>query len=80
VDKSLKIAKAYTKQKGVIALKHGFHGRTHGAVAVTYNSAYRKPFLLDKENWVYFIDANDSAIVKKLFKQGKAKIIIMELI
>ena len=80
VDKSLKIAKAYTKQKGVIALKNGFHGRTHGAVAVTYNPAYRTPFFLDKEDWVYFIEANDIAAVEKLFKQGKARIIIMELI
>ena len=80
VDKSLKIAKAYTKQKGVIALKNGFHGRTHGAVAVTYNPAYRTPFFLDKEDWVHFIDANDSKTVEKLFRQGRARIIIMELI
>ncbi|MEW6027720.1 MAG: aspartate aminotransferase family protein [Planctomycetota bacterium] len=80
VDKSLKIAKAYTKQKGVIALKYGFHGRTHGAVAITYNPSYRKPFLLDKEEWVHFIEPNDSKAVEKLFKQGKAKIIIMELV
>lgn len=80
VDKSLKMAKAYTKQKGVIALKYGFHGRTHGAVAVTYNPAYRTPFLLDKEDWVYFIEPNDAAAVEKLFKEGKARIIIMELV
>ncbi|MBI5359324.1 MAG: aspartate aminotransferase family protein [Planctomycetes bacterium] len=80
VDKALKIAKAYTKQKGVIALKGGFHGRTHGAVAVTYNEKYRVPFLLDKEDWVHFIEHNDAAAVEALMQSGKAKAIIMELV
>lgn len=80
VDKALKIAKAYTKQKGVIALKHGFHGRTHGAVAVTYNLKYRTPFFLDQQDWVYFVEPNDSGAVEALFKSGKARIIIMEMV
>ena len=78
VDKSIKIAKAFTKQKGVIALKGGFHGRTHGAVAVTYNPKYRAPFFLDHEDWVYFVEPGDDQAVEDLMKQGKAKIIIME--
>ncbi|MFA5794854.1 MAG: aspartate aminotransferase family protein [Candidatus Brocadiia bacterium] len=78
VDKSLKMAKAYTKQKGVIALKNGFHGRTHGAVAVTYNIKYRAPFFLDQQDWVYFVEPNDDEAIAKLMKQGRAKIVIME--
>jgi 4-aminobutyrate aminotransferase-like enzyme len=30
IDKTIKIAKAYTGSKDVIAFKIGFHGRTHG--------------------------------------------------
>ncbi|MFH1228110.1 MAG: aminotransferase class III-fold pyridoxal phosphate-dependent enzyme [Planctomycetota bacterium] len=80
VDKALKIAKAYTKQKGVIALKNGFHGRTHGAAAVTYNLEYRTPFFLDQQDWVYFVEPDDPGAVEALFKSGRAKIIIMEVV
>ena len=80
VDKSLKIAKAYTKQRGVIAMIDGFHGRTHGAVAVTYNPAYREPFGLDNENWVRFLPFNDDAALEQALRQGTEKIVIMELV
>jgi len=80
VDKALKIAKAYTRHKGVIAFEGGFHGRTHGAVAVTYNVKYRKPFFLDKEDWVHFVDFNDHKAVEKLLAEGKARTVILELV
>ena len=80
VDKSLKLAKAFTGTTGVVAFKGGFHGRTHGAIAVTYNPEYRKPFGLDKLDWVHFVDYNDADAVKALFDQGRAKIVILELV
>lgn len=80
VDKSLKIAKAYTGQRGVIAFEGSFHGRTHGAIAVTYNLQYRRPFLLDKEDWVNFVPYNDAEAVEKVLKSGKARIVILELV
>ncbi|MBD3168014.1 MAG: aminotransferase class III-fold pyridoxal phosphate-dependent enzyme [candidate division Zixibacteria bacterium] len=80
VDKALKIAKAYTGNKGVVAFKGGFHGRTHGAVAVTYNPKYREPFFLDKEDWVHFVEFNDADAVEEIFKAGKAKTVILELV
>ncbi|HIE05685.1 MAG TPA: aspartate aminotransferase family protein [bacterium (Candidatus Stahlbacteria)] len=80
VDKALKIAKAYTGQTGVVAFKGGFHGRTHGAVAVTYNLDYRQPFGLDNLDWVYFADFNDADGVERIFRSGKARIIILEFV
>ncbi|OGD22160.1 MAG: hypothetical protein A2W03_09720 [Candidatus Aminicenantes bacterium RBG_16_63_16] len=80
VDKSLKLAKAFTGTTGVVAFKGGFHGRTHGAVAVTHNLKYRKPFGLDKLDWVHFAEYNDAEGVKALFAEGKAKIVILELV
>jgi len=80
VDKSLKIAKAFTGHKGVVAMKGGFHGRTHGAVAVTQEPKYRKPFFLDQEDWVHFVDFNDADAVEKLFAEEKAKTVILELV
>ena len=80
VDKSIKFAKAYTQTTGVVAFKGSFHGRTHGAAAVTYNVRYRKPFGLDKVDWVFFADFNDADAVEKLFAEGKARTVILELI
>jgi len=80
VDKSLKIAKAYTKQRGVIAMRNSFHGRTHGAVAVTYNLAFREPFGLQDESWVRFLPFNDGNALEQALKEEKQKIVIMELV
>ncbi len=80
VDKALKVAKAYTGTRDVIAFKGSFHGRTHGAVAVTWNEAYRKPFGLDNEDWVHFADFNDIESVEALLDETCAKIVIMELV
>ena len=80
VDKSLKIAKAYTKQRGVISMIDSFHGRTHGATAVTYNLAFREPFGLQKENWVRFIPFNNQSALEQALKEEKEKIVIMELV
>jgi acetylornithine/succinyldiaminopimelate/putrescine aminotransferase len=80
VDKALKIAKAYTRSKGVVAMKGGFHGRTHGAVAVTHEPRYRSPFFLDDEDWVNFVEFNDADAVEDLFERGKARSVILELV
>lgn len=80
VDKALKIAKAYTGNKGMVAMKGGFHGRTHGAVAVTHEPKYREPFFLDAEDWVHFVEFNDADAVERIFSEGKAKSVILELV
>lgn len=80
VDKTLKIAKVYTGTRDVIAFKNGFHGRTHGAVAVTWNRAYREPFGLADEDWVHFADFNDADQVAHLMDETQARIVIMEMV
>lgn len=80
VDKSLKFAKAYTHQTGVIAMVNCFHGRTHGAVAVTSKLEYRKPFALDNLNWVHFVPFNNIEAVEEKLQKRIVKIIILELI
>ncbi len=80
VDKAIKIAKAYTGTKNVIAFKNGFHGRTHGAVSVTWNKKYREPFLLHEEEWVHFAEFNNIDSVKNLVEKTGARIVIMEMV
>lgn len=80
VDKALKMGKAFSGKKGVVAMKGGFHGRTHGAVAVTHEEKYRKPFFLDKEDWVKFVEFNDADAVEKHLKSGDVGSVILELV
>jgi acetylornithine/succinyldiaminopimelate/putrescine aminotransferase len=80
VDKSLKIAKAYTGQSGVIAFHGGFHGRTHGAVSVTSKTDYREPFGLLDQDWVTFLPYGDAEALEARLAEDTEKIVIMELL
>ena len=44
VEGALKLARLVTGRSGVIAAMRGFHGRTLGALSVTWEKAYREPF------------------------------------
>ena len=45
VEAALKFSRKYSQKKGVIAMKGGYHGKTFGALSVTYGEKYRKPFM-----------------------------------
>jgi len=47
IEGVLKIARLLTGRRGIVAAKRSFHGRTLGAVGLTWNPAYREPF----EGW-----------------------------
>jgi acetylornithine/LysW-gamma-L-lysine aminotransferase len=44
VEAALKLARAATGRSGVLALAHGFHGRTFGALSATFRSSHRTLF------------------------------------
>ncbi|NPA69347.1 MAG: aspartate aminotransferase family protein [Crenarchaeota archaeon] len=44
VEAALKAARKYTKKRGILAFIGSFHGRTMGALSVTGNEKYRRPF------------------------------------
>lgn len=44
IEAALKFSRKYTGKKGVIAMTGGYHGKTFGALSVTYNEKYRKSF------------------------------------
>jgi LysW-gamma-L-lysine/LysW-L-ornithine aminotransferase len=41
---ALKVARLLTGRTGIVAAKRGFHGRTLGALGMTWNKDYREPF------------------------------------
>src|SRR5215211_3817694 len=45
VEGALKFARKYTGKPGIIAMKGAYHGKTFGALSVTYNEKYRKSFM-----------------------------------
>lgn len=98
-EAALKLAKLYGrtlpnahsvmggKNPRIIALKHGFHGRTMGALSATWKPSIRQPFeplLPDVE----FVEANDIQAMKASFAhtgigkyaQGPVAAVIIEMI
>lgn len=65
---ALKVAKLLTGRDGIVAAKRSFHGRTTGALSLTWTQKYRKPFQtwLPTVEYVAFndIDAADVAITE----------------
>ncbi|CAM4208912.1 4-aminobutyrate--2-oxoglutarate transaminase [Vibrio agarivorans] len=78
VENSVKIARAYTKRRGVVAFNGGFHGRTNMAMALTGKVAPYKqlfgPFPSDIYHVPYPISAHGISVeysvtaLKNLFK------------
>jgi [amino-group carrier protein]-gamma-(L-lysyl/L-ornithyl)-L-glutamate aminotransferase len=58
VEAALKFARKYTGKHGVIAMNGAYHGKTFGALSVTYSEKYRKPFmpLMDGVKFVPYSD------------------------
>ena len=50
VEAALKFSRRYTGEPGIISMSGGYHGKTFGALSVTYSEKYRKPFMPLLEN------------------------------
>jgi acetylornithine/LysW-gamma-L-lysine aminotransferase len=44
VECAIKITRKRTGRRSIVAIKGGFHGKTHGALSATWDSKYRKSF------------------------------------
>jgi len=44
IEGALKVARLLTGRTGIVAAKRAFHGRTLGALSLTWNKDYREPF------------------------------------
>jgi len=60
VEAALKFARKYNGRPGVIAMNGAYHGKTFGALSVTYNEKYRKSFMPLMEG-VKFVPYSDPA-------------------
>ncbi len=80
VEACLKFARRFWRNAGeertdVVALQHSFHGRTMGALSVTWDEHYRTPFapLL---SGVTFVAAQDAAAIAAAVTKHTAAIIV----
>ncbi|EAI1731152.1 aspartate aminotransferase family protein [Campylobacter coli] len=80
IEGAMKVARKYAFNKGIkggnfIAFKHSFHGRTLGALSLTANEKYQKPFK-PLISGVKFAKYNDFSSAERLVNEKTCAIIL----
>lgn len=80
IEGAMKVARKYAFNKGIkggnfIVFKHSFHGRTLGALSLTANEKYQKPFK-PLISGVKFAKYNDFSSVERLVNEKTCAIIL----
>ncbi len=76
MEGALKIARLLTGRTGIISVKRGFHGRTLGALATTWNPQYREPFVGWTPPDVRYISQNDIAGAQATVDESVAAVVV----
>jgi len=86
VEAAIKFARKFTGKKGMVAMKGSYHGKSFGALSLTFNPKYRKAFqpLVEKVSFASFGDIEslrsvideDTAFVILEPIQGESGIIV----
>ena len=60
VEAAIKFARKYTRKKGMVAMNGSYHGKSLGALSLTFNPKYRKSFepLVEKVSFSQYGDIN----------------------
>jgi acetylornithine/N-succinyldiaminopimelate aminotransferase len=74
VEGALKLARKASGRKEFIATEHAFHGRTRGALSVTYKEKYRKPF--EPLAPAAFVPYNDADAIRAAINENTAGVIL----
>ena len=75
IEGALKVAKLLTGRKGIVAAKRSFHGRTTGALSLTWTQKYRKPF----QEWlpeVEHVPYNDIEVAGEAVTESTAAVVL----
>ena len=75
IEGSLKVAKLLTGRSGIVAAKRAFHGRTTGALSMTWTPKYRKAF----QDWlpaVTHISYNDIGAAREAISENTAAVVV----
>jgi len=75
IEAALKFIAVFSGKKKIIACKHSYHGKTLGALSLTYGDKYRKPF--EPFAWqVTFVPYGDAESIEKAIDSNTAAFII----
>ena len=75
VEAALKFSRKYTGKTGIIAMSGAYHGKTFGALSVTYNEKYRKSFMPLLGN-VKFVPYNDPSKLEETIDNNTGTVIL----
>jgi acetylornithine/LysW-gamma-L-lysine aminotransferase len=75
VEAALKFTRKYTGKTGIIAMKGAYHGKTFGALSVTHNEKYRRPFM-PLLNGVKFVSYNDPSQIEEAIDDNIGTVIL----
>jgi LysW-gamma-L-lysine/LysW-L-ornithine aminotransferase len=75
VEAALKFSRKYTRKTGIIAMSGAYHGKTFGALSVTYSEKYRKSFMPLLEN-VKFAPYNDPSRLEEMIDDNTGTVIL----
>jgi acetylornithine/LysW-gamma-L-lysine aminotransferase len=75
VEAALKFARKYSGKHGVIAMNGAYHGKTLGALSVTYNEKYRKPFM-PLLGGVKFVSYSDPSMIEEAIDDSIGSVIL----
>ncbi len=76
IEGALKVAALLTGRSGIVAAKRGFHGRTLGALGLTWNPKYRQPFAALTPNSITHIAYNDLTAADEAITQDTAAVVV----
>lgn len=76
IEGALKVAVLFTGRSQIVAAKRSFHGRTLGALALTWNPKYREPFADLTTNTVTHISYNDLEAAEQAITQDTAAVVV----
>jgi acetylornithine/LysW-gamma-L-lysine aminotransferase len=74
-EAALKFARKFTGKHGVIAMNGAYHGKTLGALSVTYNEKYRKSFMPLLEG-VKFVPYSDPSKLEEAVDESIGAVIL----
>ena len=75
IEAAMKFARKFTGKKGMVAMKGSYHGKSFGALSLTFNPKYRKSFapLVEK---VSFASFGDIESLKSVIDEDTAFVIL----
>lgn len=76
IEGAIKIARLLTGRIGIVAAKRAFHGRTLGALGLTWNPQYREPFEGWTPNHIAYITYNDTSSFTEVITDQTAAVVV----